>query len=125
MSARILIVEDEDTLRESLKRVLMKEGYEVEAVESSESAFEKIEVCSFDMIISDVILPGVSGIELLKRCKRTHDIIIIIITAYATIETAVDAVKSGAADYLVKPINHEELKAVIKKALREKAEKQS
>ena len=122
MSARILIVEDEETLRESLKRVLIKEGYAVDSVGSSESAFRTIQTCSYDVIITDVILPGLSGMELLKKCKTSNeDLIVIIITAYATIESAVEAVKNGAYEYLVKPIIHEELKALIRRALQEKA----
>ena len=122
MSARILIVEDEETLRESLKRVLIKEGYAVDSVGSSESAFRTIQTCSYDVIITDVILPGLSGMELLKKCKTgNEDLIVIIITAYATIESAVGAVKKGAYEYLVKPIIHEELKALIRRALQEKA----
>lgn len=121
MPANILIVEDEETLRESLRRVLKREGYDVDTVGSSETALENIEVCAYDLIISDVILPGISGMDLLKRCKLSHaDIAVIIITAYATIETAVEAVKSGAYDYLIKPINHEELKKIIKKAIQER-----
>jgi DNA-binding NtrC family response regulator len=122
VSARILIVEDEETLRESLKRVLIKEGYAVDSVGSSESAFRTIKTCSYDVIITDVILPGLSGMELLKKCKPDNeDLIVIVITAYATIESAVEAVKNGAYEYLVKPIIHEELKALIRRALQEKA----
>lgn len=122
MSARILIVEDEETLRESLKRVLTKEGYTVDGVDSSESALKNIELCSYDVVIADIILPGISGIDLLKKCKPSNEeLIVIIITAYATIESAVEAVKAGAYDYLVKPIIHEELKALIRRALQKKS----
>jgi DNA-binding NtrC family response regulator len=121
MAARILIVEDEETLRESLTRVLIKEGYTVNCVDSSESALRTIELCAYDMVISDVILPGLSGLELLRKCKLGNpDLIIIIITAYATIENAVEAVKAGAFDYLVKPITHDNLRAVIRNALQKK-----
>lgn len=65
MPARILIVEDEETLRESLKRVLTKDGYNVDAVESSEAALATIEICSYHVVITDIILPGISGLELL------------------------------------------------------------
>ena len=121
MSARILIVEDETTLRESLIRVLTNEGYIVDGVDSSESALSAIELCAYDLVITDVILPGRSGLELLRKCKRGNPgLVIIIITAYATIENAVEAVKAGASDYLVKPITHDNLKAAIKKALQDK-----
>ena len=122
MPARILIVENEEALRESLIRVLTKEGYDVNGVDSSESALRTIELYAYDMVISDVILPGLSGIELLKKCKlESPNLVIIIITAYATVENAVEAIKLGAYDYLVKPITHDDLKTVIRKALQNKS----
>ena len=118
MAGRILIVEDEGTLRESLKRVLSREGYVVDAVDSSESAIAVIGQKAFDLVVTDIILPGISGMELLKKCRQKNStLIVIIITAYATIESAVEAIRAGAFEYLVKPIIHEELKAVIEKAL--------
>ncbi len=121
MAARILIVEDEDTLRESLRRVLSREGYEVDGVASCEAAFESIECSSYDLIIADIILPGVNGLELLKRCRADHpDLIVVIITAFASIETAVEAMRAGAYDYIIKPVVHNDLKAIIEKALRER-----
>ena len=118
MAIRILIVEDEGTLRESLKRVLSREGYVVDAVDSSESALAVIGQKAFDLVVTDIILPGISGMELLKKCRQKNStLIVIIITAYATIESAVEAIRAGAFEYLVKPIIHEELKAAIEKAL--------
>jgi DNA-binding NtrC family response regulator len=120
MAARILIVEDEDTLRESLGRVLSREGYEVDGAASCEEAFHSIECGSYDLIIADIILPGVNGLELLKKCKADHpNLLVIIITAFASIETAVEAMRAGAYDYIIKPIVHDDLKAIIEKALRE------
>src|ERR1700752_5179478 len=111
MSARLLIVEDEDTLRESLKRVFLRERYEVEAVATAEAALNELGEGLYSLIISDIILPGMSGIELLKSIKeRTPDQIVIIMTAYASLETAVEALRAGAYDYVVKPVIHEELK---------------
>ena len=122
MAGRILIVEDEGTLRESLKRVLSREGYVVDAVDSSESAIAVIGQKAFDLVVTDIILPGISGMELLKKCREKNPtLIVIIITAYATIEAAVEAIRAGAFEYLVKPIIHEELKAVIEKALADRA----
>ena len=118
MAGRILIVEDEGTLRESLKRVLSREGYVVDAVDSSESALAVIGQKAFDLVVTDIILPGISGMELLKKCRQKNStLIVIIITAYATIESAIEAIRAGAFEYLVKPIIHEELKAAIEKAL--------
>lgn len=121
MAEKILIVDDEDTLRESLKRVLQREGYEVDSVDSSEAALRTITDKHYDLVISDIILPGLSGMELLKKCRARNPLLtVIIITAFATIETAVEAIRAGAYEYLVKPIQHEDFKAIVQKALNEK-----
>src|SRR3990172_1958231 len=105
MAERLLIVEDEETLRESLKRVLLKEGYDVDSVGSAEAALDNIEDTAYDLIITDMILPGLNGIGLLRRCREKNPFLkVIIITAYASIETAVEAMKIGAYEYMVKPI---------------------
>jgi DNA-binding NtrC family response regulator len=71
-----------------------------------------------DLIVTDIILPGQSGLECLKKCRKNNpDLIVIIMTAYATIESAVEAIRAGAYEYIVKPVVHDELKAIIKKAL--------
>lgn len=122
MADRILIIEDEDTLRESIKRVFGRAGYEVETVPSAEDAFALLEESTFDVIISDIILPAMTGIELLKKIKeRAPEQIVIIMTAYASLETAVEALRAGAYDYVVKPIIHEEIKQIVKNALRQKS----
>lgn len=122
MNERLLIVEDEKTLCESLKRVLAKDGYEVTVLDSAESALKNIEEEAYDLVISDITLPGIDGIELLRRIKEKFpDQIVIIITAYASIETAVGALRAGAYDYIIKPIIHEEIKRIVRNALRERA----
>lgn len=122
MDERLLIVEDEETLRESLKRVFQREGYQVEAVGNAETALELFEEEPFDLIVTDIILPGNTGIELLKRVKEVQpEQIVIIITAYASLETAVETLRAGAYDYIVKPIIHEEIKQIVKNALRQRA----
>jgi DNA-binding NtrC family response regulator len=121
MNERLLIVEDEVTLCESLKRVLMREGYQVEAVDSAETALTHIRETSYDLVITDIVLPGIDGIELLRRMKEGYpEQIVIVITAYASIETAVSALRAGAYDYVIKPIIHEEIKRIIKNAFRER-----
>ena len=118
----MLIVEDEATLSESLQRVLSKDGYEVDAVSSAEAALKNIETISYDLLITDITLPGVDGIELLRRVReKIPDQIIIIMTAYASIETAVGALRGGAYDYVIKPIIHEEIKRIVRNALRERS----
>ncbi len=118
MPEKLLIVEDEDTLCESLQRVFLREGYEVDRAESAESAVKLLEAKSYDLIITDIILPGISGIELLaKYRKKNPSQKVIIITAHASLETAVGAIKAGACDFVAKPLMHDEMKRVVRKAL--------
>jgi len=118
MSERLLIVEDEDTLCQSLQRVFQREGYEVDIADSAESAFELLKEKSYDLIITDIILPGISGIELLARYRKANPSQkVMIITAYASFETAVEAIKAGACDFITKPLMHDEMKRVVRKAL--------
>jgi len=115
---RILIVEDEKSLRESLTRVFLREGYDVLSMGSAEAALDVLEVDVFDLIITDIILPGLDGIELLKQAKaRQPELLVIIMTAYASVDTAVKALRSGAYDYVMKPIIHEEIKRIVSNAL--------
>lgn len=116
-----MIVEDEDTLRFSLKRVFLREGYEVDVAPDAETAVEFIKEKIYDLIITDIILPNMDGIELLKHIREEMpDQIVIIITAFASLETAVEALRAGAYDYVVKPIIHEEIKQIVRNALKQK-----
>jgi DNA-binding NtrC family response regulator len=122
MAERLLIVEDEDTLRESLKRVFVREGYEVEVSRDAETALKMLEDQSFDLIITDIILTGMDGIELLRKCREQNpEQLIIVMTAFASLETAVEALRGGAYDYIIKPIIHEEIKRITRNALRERS----
>src|SRR5208337_2519141 len=122
MAERLLIVEDEDTLCESLRRVFLRERYEVDVAGSAEAALGILGEGHYSLIISDIILPGMNGIELLKLVKeRIPDQLVVIMTAYASLETAVEALRAGAYDYVVKPIIHEEIKQIVKNALSHKA----
>jgi len=122
MAETILIVEDEETLASSLKRVFTREGYSVDVAEDAEKGLKLIEKNSYDVIITDIILPGISGIELLRKIKEKEpDQLVIIITAYASVETAVEALRAGAYDYVIKPIIHQEIKQIVRNALRQKA----
>ncbi len=118
MAERLLIVEDEDTLCESLQRVFSREGYDVDRADSAESAFRLLEGKTYDLIITDIILPGISGIELLTKYRKTNpQQKVIIITAYASLATAVEAIKAGACDFILKPLMHDEMKKAVRKAL--------
>jgi len=118
MPERILIVEDEDTLCTSLQRVFRRDGYEADIADSAETAFGILENNTYDLIVTDIILPGISGIELISRYKEQNPgQKVIIMTAYASLQTAVDALRVGASDFIVKPVMHDELKRMVKKAL--------
>ena len=118
MAERLLIVEDEDTLCESLQRVFIRDGYDVDIADSAESAFKLLEHRSYDLIITDIILPGISGIELLTMYRKTNpEQKVIVITAYASLITAVESLKAGARDFIIKPLMHDEMKKAVRKAL--------
>lgn len=118
MAKKIIIVEDEDTLCESLKRVFIRNGYDVDISGSAETAIELLKTKAYDVIITDIVLPGISGIDLLKKYKKQKpEQIVIIMTAYANLETAIEALRAGAYDYLTKPFTHEEILGVVKNAV--------
>ncbi|MBI2317191.1 MAG: sigma-54-dependent Fis family transcriptional regulator, partial [Betaproteobacteria bacterium] len=118
MNARILVVDDEEIVIRSCLRILGEGGYEVEAVRSGREALEKIEETPYDVLILDIMMPGMDGLEVLQRVKETHpDIDIIMVTGLSQIETAVRSMKLGAFDYLPKPFNPDELKLVVGRAL--------
>ena len=104
-NARILIAEDNELSRENLSELLTTSGYDVMAVENGRKAMDALVQDKFDLLITDLRMPHVDGLELLKFCKEMNpDNVVIIITGYGTVNTAVDAMKLGAFDYIVKPI---------------------
>ncbi|MCC2677978.1 MAG: regulator protein pilR [Pseudobdellovibrio sp.] len=121
MKSRILVVDDEDSIREFLEIMLKKENYEVTTAEDGLKAKEILAKKSFDMVISDMQMPNMTGIELLKHVKESYpDIVFMIITAFGTTESAVDAMKMGAYDYVTKPFKIDEVRLNIANALRSK-----
>jgi two-component system response regulator PilR (NtrC family) len=115
---RILIVDDEQSMRDLLSIMLKKEGYEVATAASGETAVKAVQNEIFDLVITDVRMPQVSGMELLKTAKEVSpETVVVVITAFATTETAVEAMKLGAYDYITKPFKIEEIKLVVQKAL--------
>ena len=119
---KILIVDDEMILRESLAAWLERDGYYVSAVASGEEALDLISKESFDIVFLDLKLEGMDGIEVLARIKEIDpEIPIVMITAYGSITTAVEAMKKGASDYLLKPFEPDELSMLIEKILQSKA----
>jgi DNA-binding NtrC family response regulator len=120
----VLIVDDEVGVRESLKMILKKE-YEVFLAKDAEEAFSKIKEQSPDVILLDIILPGLDGLRVLERIKQNDpDSIVIMITATNTAKTAVEAMKLGAYHYVTKPFDNDELRLIISRSLSEKALKQ-
>jgi DNA-binding NtrC family response regulator len=114
----ILVVEDDQTMNQGLVYVLSKQGYTVTSVDSGETALEAIQKTRFDLVLSDLKLPGIDGSQLLSAARRYDpDMMFIMITAYGTVDTAVAAMKAGAEDYILKPFDMEELRLVIKKSL--------
>ncbi|WP_310599321.1 sigma-54 dependent transcriptional regulator [Desulfobulbus sp.] len=119
--AAILVVDDELSMREFLKILLTKEGYKVTTAAEGKAALALAEQHPFDLVITDIRMPGMSGLELLAPLKQAQpEIGIIMITAFASPDDAVMAMKSGAFDYITKPFNVDEIKAVIKAALKKK-----
>jgi two-component system, NtrC family, response regulator len=114
----ILIVDDEKNYLVVLDALLSSEGYEVITVDNSIDAIEHIGNPDIDLVITDMKMPGISGMELLEEIKKINfDLPVIVMTAYGTIEMAVDAMKKNAYDYITKPFRNEELKLTVKKAL--------
>ena len=121
--AKILIVDDELIMRESLGEWLERDGYRVMKAESGESAVEMLKNTMFDVLLVDMKMEKMSGIDVLKHVKR-HDpeVAVVIITAYGSISGAVDAMKHGAWDYLLKPFDPDELGMLIQKILQQQAQ---
>ena len=114
----ILIVEDETVMRESLRDWLKDAGYEVETVDEGEGALQRIGEKEFGVVVLDLRLPGRDGLEVLKEARaRRAQVKGIIITAYPSVETAVEAMKMGAIDYLAKPLDLNNLEKLIRETL--------
>ena len=124
---RILVVDDELIVRESMGNWLKEEGYLVETSENGMDALEKIKLKNIDLAVVDIKMPGMDGIELLQKSKEIDpDLPVLVMTAYASVDTAVQAMKEGAFDYIVKPFNPENVSQVIDRALKfKKLEKEN
>ena len=111
---RILVVEDDDSLRRVTQAQLAKSGYQTEVACDSLEALALLEKHAVDLVLTDLNLPGMSGLDLLKRIRVDYpEISVVIITAYGTVETAVAAIKAGAYDYITKPVHPDELRALV------------
>jgi DNA-binding NtrC family response regulator len=104
MNASILVVDDEPTVQEALETFLRAEGYSVATAGSGKEALTRIEEQEFDLIVADLVMPGMSGLEVLERSRSIAPAVgVILITGHATVETAIEALRKGAFDYLQKP----------------------
>lgn len=126
MKTRILIVDDEEEFVKALSERLTIRDYDVSTSLSGEEAIKKLNHYLFDVIILDVLMPGMSGIETLREIKKIKPLTeVIMLTGHATVETAIEGLKLGALDFLLKPCETEDLVAKIDKAYEKKAEQDS
>jgi DNA-binding NtrC family response regulator len=118
MQFRILIVDDEEVIRNSIALYLRREDYHVDVCATGEEGLRRIDEVSPDLLLLDVKLPTLGGLDVLKRAKESKDeLIVIMITAFGSVESAVQAMKAGAYDYITKPLDLDELDVTIKKGL--------
>ncbi len=111
---KIMVVDDEESMRDALKQLLKREGYTVGVAENAAAAIKKFKKENHDLVVSDIMMPEIDGIELLKRLKKiSQDVIVILITGYASIDSAVQAIKIGAEDYFTKPFKNVEILKVV------------
>jgi DNA-binding NtrC family response regulator len=119
---RILVVDDEPIVCESCKRILGEEGYEVDIALSGQEAFEKMKRDTYDVVLTDLKMPGIDGMEVLRTLRKDYpETMVIMITGFSTVETAVEAMKLGAFDYIPKPFTPDEVSIVVKKAIERKS----
>ncbi|MGH7393325.1 MAG: response regulator, partial [Candidatus Rokuibacteriota bacterium] len=119
MVGSILVVDDDTPIRDLLEISLQMTGCSVRAAGSGEEALELIHRERFDLIVSDIVLPGMSGLQVLQRARAVDPtVLVVLVTGYATVETAVEALRYGAEDYVVKPFEVDTLRRRIRQLLR-------
>jgi two-component system NtrC family response regulator len=118
IAKRILVVDDDESLRWVTQAQLQQSGYRVDAAASGGEALARIQESAPDLVITDLMMPGMSGIELLKKIRAAYpEIMVVLVTAFGTVENAVEAMKAGAYDYITKPVNMEELRLIVGRGL--------
>ncbi|MBW2632789.1 MAG: sigma-54-dependent Fis family transcriptional regulator, partial [Deltaproteobacteria bacterium] len=116
---KIIVVDDEKSICSNVEKILKKSNYEVVHAISADEAMEKMAMDSFSLLISDIVMPGKNGLELLKLVKKQWPLTkAVMMTAYASTETAVKAIRLGALDYIPKPFTPDELRSTVEKALK-------
>lgn len=125
-SGRILVVDDEESIRSTLSEYLAGFGYEVVTAEDGEDALSKFYAGGFDCIVSDMIMPQVTGLDLLNKIRIMDDrVLFIMITGYPSIDSAVSAIKEGAYDYVTKPFHMEDIRLKLERAISSKKKEES
>jgi two-component system NtrC family response regulator len=118
ISGRILVVDDDESLRRVTQVQLEQMGYRVDTAANAQDALDSLKSAPFELVVTDLKMPGMSGLDLLRRIRADFpDTQVILITAFGTIETAVEAMKAGAYDYVTKPVHPDELKLCVRRAL--------
>ncbi len=118
---KVLVVDDEEVIRKGICRVMEGRGYQAESSESGFGAIEKLQKAPFNIVITDLKMPGMDGIEVLKAIKILQpNVPVIIITGYSTVDTAVEAMKNGAFDYIAKPFTPKQIIEMVEKALEQR-----
>ncbi len=113
----ILVVDDERDIRDGSERILTRKGYEVTKASNGEEALERVKETLFAIVLLDLKMPGMDGLEVLRRIRQSHpEVLVIVITGYATIETAIEAMKLGAYDFIPKPFKPDQLRIVVDRA---------
>jgi two-component system response regulator HydG len=117
-AARLLVVDDEFSMRDSLEQWFRRDGYRTATAGDATEALQKLQEATFDVVLLDIKLPGVDGLELQRRLHALDpDLVVIMITAYASVDTAVQALKEGAFDYVTKPVDPDELSRLVRRAV--------
>src|SRR5512143_4012521 len=117
-AARILVVDDERVIREILAEFLTLEGFSVNTVEDGEKALTELRLHPYDLLITDLKMPRLSGLQLLEKIEQERlGVLTVLMTGFGTVETAIEAMKKGAYDYLLKPFKVEEVIHVVERAL--------
>ena len=123
--ARLLVVDDADDIRIAISEILIDQGYVVDVAASGAAALQALERVTYDLMLLDLKMPGIDGVEVMKQVRASgRDLPVVIITAHPTVESAIIAVRTGVRDYLPKPFGADELLAVVERVIAARAKEQ-
>ena len=115
----VLVVDDEESIRVSLKRIIEKANYQVETVENGSTALKKLAIHKYDIVLTDILMDDISGVKLLQIIKENYsNVIVLLMTGYASIDSAIVALRSGASDYILKPCSKQKILSSIANAIK-------